>query len=549
MANEVVVNIKADATKAKAAIGSFQDRVKKAADSVRRMGFAIGAVGSAVTFGFLKAASTTSIFQDRIGKLNVATGMSTDVLQGLAHAAQLGGVNLDVVDKSTRKMSKSIAEARQGMTEYLDAFTALGISMEELEGLSMDEAFAKIGDAIAEVKDPIDRGSLAMDVFGKSGQALIPLFKEGVSGAVNSAIQELKELNALSSGESVQAGVEYRDALTRLNAAHTGLKTTIGNALIPELTRLTDIITGAAKPIFAWIQANPELTRGIILLTAGIAAVMIPLGALMIAIPILTAMFTFLLGPVGLAIIAVVALVIAFKKFEIVRKIVKGAVEFILSYWEFMINGIIGGTNQFIDVLNDLLKRFPKLAKVIGTDFIEPLDDVSFSIDGLVGIAKTGFEKIGDSVKGLGSISKETFKGVVMSVEEMADVLTGEAEKVKKEFTGIIDAYQDMNDVLMGQAHHGTPEKEGRLDKIGDLAAIMALAPLDMAKQAKEFGQEAPTQAIKDLVSQDPEALKRWQGTLSVTYNTTVFGDTVQVNSTEETNNQIDKKLGEGING
>ena len=56
-----------------------------------------------------------------------------------------------------------------------------------------------------------------------------------------------------------------------------------------------------------------------------------------------------------------------------------------------MINGIIRGTNQFIGVLNNLLDRFPKLAKVIGTDFIEPLDEVSFSIDGLVGKAKDGF--------------------------------------------------------------------------------------------------------------------------------------------------------------
>ena len=561
MANEVVVNIKADATKAKAAIGSFQERVKKAADSVRRMGFAVGAMGAAVTFGLVGAANQTSIFQDRIGKMNKATDMSVETLQGLAHAAELGGVSLAAIDTGTRKMARSIAEARLGMAEYAEVFDELGISMEELEGLGMDEAFMKLGEAIAAIEDPIKRSATASELFGRSGQALVPLFEEGITGAVDGSIKMLKEYGQLTGVEGIRASEAYRDALTNLGMAQMGLKTTIGNVLIPELTRLADGMRETLAPITSWVQANPELARGIILVTAGIAAVMIPLGALMVAMPILTGMFTLLLGPVGLVIIAIAALVIAFKKFEIVRKIVKNAVEFILSYWEFMINGIIRGTNQFIGVLNNLLDRFPKLAKVIGTDFIEPLDEVSFSIDGLVGKAKDGFGKVGEFLEGLGTVARDTSGDIASGIHAMAETTTKNLAKTDTAIKKTTDAVNELNLAMSGssgssRAAVGSSDASTRKHTgMGDLGAIML-------EGAEKLRQLMVKQGVTEIGFQGSGFQDLFTGTTTlgkthalregqvVTNYITNFGDTVEVQSTELTTNLINEKISEGgING
>jgi len=539
MANEVVVNIKADATKAKAAIGSFQERVKKAADSVRKMGFAVGAMGAAVTFGLVGAANQTSVFQDRIGKLNKATGMSVETLQGLAHAAELGGVSLAAIDTSTRKMAKAISDADKGLATYLDIFTDLGISMDEMKGLSMDEAFMKLGDAVAAIEDPIKRSATASELFGRSGQALVPLFEEGITGAVGGSIKMLKEYGQLTGVEGIRASEAYRDALTNLGMAQAGLKTTIGNVLIPELTRLADNMRETLRPITSWMQANPELTRGIILLTAGIAAVMIPLGALMVALPILIGMFGLLLSPLGVVIVTVGALVIAFKKFEIVRKIVKGTVEFILNGFELLVNGIIHNINQFIGVINNLVERFPKLKKVIGTDFIEPLDEVSFSIDGLVGKAKDGFGKVGEFLEGLGTVARDTSGDIASGIHAMAETTAKETAKIDTALNKTTDSFNKLNNAMSGSsgAASGSPDPSTRKHTgIGDLGAIMT------------EGYKALMSS--DMRSADGRSFARSFGGQVVNNYITNFGDTVQVQSTEQTSNLINEKISEGgING
>ena len=398
-------------------------------------------------------------------------------------------------------------------------------------------------------------------LFGRSGQALVPLFEEGITGAVDGSIKMLKEYGQLTGVEGIRASEAYRDALTNLGMAQMGLKTTIGNVLIPELTRLADSMRETLKPITSWAQANPELARGIILVTAGIAAVMIPLGALMVAMPILTGMFTLLLGPVGLVIIAIAALVIAFKKFEIVRKIVKNAVEFILSYWEFMINGIIRGTNQFIGVLNNLLDRFPKLAKVIGTDFIEPLDEVSFSIDGLVGKAKDGFGKVGEFLEGLGTVARDTSGDIASGIHAMAETTTKNLAKTDTAIKKTTDAVNELNLAMSGssgssRAAVGSPDPSTRKHTgMGDLGAIMLegaekLRQLMVKQGVTEIGFQGS--GFQDLFTGTttlgkPHALREGQ---VVTNYITNFGDTVEVQSTELTTNLINEKISEGgING
>jgi len=517
MANEVVVNIKADATKAKAQIGSFQERVKKAADSVRRMGFAVGAMGAAVTFGFVGAANKTSVFLDRIGKLSKATGISTDNLQGLAHAAELGGVSLSAIETSTRKMVMAIGEAEDGTATYTDVFDALNIKMSELKGLSMDEAFFRIGDAIAQVPEEMERSRRASELFGRAGQALIPLFQEGVSDAVSEAIDFLKIYNSLSDTEAVAAAEKYRDALANLKAAQLGIQMTIGNVLIPELTRLADTFRGILEPLMNWVKANPDLTRGIIKLTAIVAAVMIPLGALMVALPIIIGMFTTLIvfaTGVGLPFIAIagaVALaVVAFQRFEIVRDIVSFVFNEIIGFIEAGVNSFITLVNTISSGINWLVGKIPKLGEALGVDFIEPMDEVEFTADKMVSAVKGKFTDLGEAVKNFGSTTKEQFSGVAMQFEEMADVLQGEALEMERAFNGVTMAFEEMADVLAGEPHHkgsavkGIPlsrEAKAALTDEGGLGILMQ--DLNRALQLSRTTTSAPSTGYLDMTKGD----------------------------------------------
>lgn len=124
--------------------------------------------------------------------LNDRTGIVVSDLFILQQAFDDTGVGADKVGNSVTKMQKAIVDADRGLTTYKRAFDELGLSTEELLKLSPAEQFDALSQSIAAVENPTRRSAIAMDIFGRSGSELLPLFKTG--GAIDDARQSLGSL-------------------------------------------------------------------------------------------------------------------------------------------------------------------------------------------------------------------------------------------------------------------------------------------------------------------------------------------------------------------
>jgi len=228
-----------DATKFHKTLGTVRDGVGKAGKAVVAAGAAAAAASAAV---WAKALTGAANYADEVGKTAKRTGLSTDELQRLAFAANLSDANLGNLSKSVLRMHRTLGDLEEGTKEAKDAFGALGLQAKDFEGLSPDEKFNKIAEAIADVSDAGKRADLAQTIFGKGGAELLPMLESGAEGFRNLK-KERESLGPLMTPEQIASAEQFNDSISRLKES---AQANIFQGLATAFPELTDIINNFA---------------------------------------------------------------------------------------------------------------------------------------------------------------------------------------------------------------------------------------------------------------------------------------------------------------
>lgn len=176
---------------------------------------------------------------DANAKLSDRLGISTEALAGLQHAADLAGVSNDELTGGLQKMLKATSDAATGTPAASAAFQQLGISAGDLATLSPEETLKRIADGLAGVQNPATRAALSMEIFGKSGQSLLPLMMSGAEG-IKAAQEEAAKLGLTFSRLDAAKVEAANDSITKLQAMITGAGRTLAIELAPFITAAAD---------------------------------------------------------------------------------------------------------------------------------------------------------------------------------------------------------------------------------------------------------------------------------------------------------------------
>lgn len=179
---------------------------------------------------------------DKTSKLSARLGMTYGELAGLAHAGDLADVSMETIAKAATKADIAFVKAAQGSDSAKAGFSAIGLSIADLQGKSSSERFAAIADAIAALPTEAERAAASVKLFGKSGAELLPLFAEG-SGAIKEATDEAKRFGmALTNaqGRDVEA---MNDSFTKVYAAIGGIVKQVTAYLSPTITAIAQTFT------------------------------------------------------------------------------------------------------------------------------------------------------------------------------------------------------------------------------------------------------------------------------------------------------------------
>jgi hypothetical protein len=298
-----------------------QFAIKKAAvPAAAALGAVTAVIGDSVRAAIEDAAAQESLAR----QIRASTGATDKQVQSVE----------DYISSLAKSAAISDDEARPAFQKLITA-TKDVTKATELMNLATDVA-AATGKPLVDVSDALARGYAGnMKALGALSPEIKGMIKDGASLA---DVQKVLEANFGGAGEA--AANTAAGGMKKLGIAFNETKESIGQAFLPIMEKVLPVV----QKFSDWAEKNPEL----------LAAVIAGMGIL--AVSILAVNAAMMLNPavaITAGIIALgAAIVVAYKKFEGFRTVVRVVVNAIASYIENMVNGFIKAINLVIYGIN-----------------------------------------------------------------------------------------------------------------------------------------------------------------------------------------------------
>ncbi|MCT6721657.1 hypothetical protein [Acidovorax sp. K2F] len=219
----------------------LRESISSVADSSAVAARAMGALGLVLSAAFsgasVKAAADVA---DNLDDMAEKSGIAVRELSALRYAGEVVGTPLESISTGIRKLGQNMAAAAGGAKEQAAAFKAVGVSIRESDGSlrSQDAVLADIATKFAGYRDGAEKSALAIELFGKQGEALIPLLNQGASGIASLRV-EGEKLGAVFGGEVAKQAADFNDSLKKIQLSSEGARLAVAGELLPTLNQLT----------------------------------------------------------------------------------------------------------------------------------------------------------------------------------------------------------------------------------------------------------------------------------------------------------------------
>lgn len=188
-------------------------------------------------------------YADEIDKLSQRTGIGVESLQRLAYAAKISDIDMGQLSQSLAIFSKRLSGADEEGKGAGETFKKLGIDPKKFK--DTQELILAISDKISGLDDANKKTALSMELFGKSGAAMVPFLNQG-SNAIRAAFEEADAFNAVLGKDAVEAGVHFDDTLKKISAFLRGTGLLLASKFIPYINKAVDWMV-------KWIKENRGL--------------------------------------------------------------------------------------------------------------------------------------------------------------------------------------------------------------------------------------------------------------------------------------------------
>ena len=171
---------------------------------------------------------------DKLQKLSIRLGASTEALSQYQHVAKLTGVEFDSLTTAWQRQTRRISEANQGTGEAVKALQELGLSTKDLINLRPEQQFEVLADALNGVSNQGDKVRLAMKFWDTEGVQLLQTI-EGGSSALQAMRKEADLFGQTLTREEADSLAKFNDGLGRISAILAGVGQDIAIALAGPL--------------------------------------------------------------------------------------------------------------------------------------------------------------------------------------------------------------------------------------------------------------------------------------------------------------------------
>jgi hypothetical protein len=244
----LLVRIGADTSGLKKGVSDSQSSLSKLSSSVRsgatdlvKYGSVAAAAGIALTAALVNKGRHAA---DEQAKLAQRLNTTVEAMANLERAGQLTGVSMNTIATAARTLDVNMAKAEQGTAAQASAFAALGVSMDTLRKMPVDQRIATINEALRNNVDATQRAAVAADIFGSRNAQALSLIDTSV---LTTAAREAQIFGtALSDIDAAKVEIA-NDAFSRIQMALDGLAKQLAVRFAPVLQAIGDMFLSAAE--------------------------------------------------------------------------------------------------------------------------------------------------------------------------------------------------------------------------------------------------------------------------------------------------------------
>jgi hypothetical protein len=255
---------------------------------------------AAIAAGSAIVAFTNHIADEafEVGKLSEQLGLSTHDLQAWELGAKRVGVTTGDLSIAFRRLALDLAGGHgEGTKTAIELFKRLGIDtkasggavaeaganaaggigamsgavkMAHRESKTLGEILPQIAEKIKNLTNENEKVAIAQQLFGKSGERLLPILNQGAAGVAQLAV-EFDKLGGGFSPEAIKRAQEFKYETFRLEAAWTSFKSTIAVSVLPYLTKTVDKLVEGTVAFKKFADTTTLVTHGAEALAAVLA--------------------------------------------------------------------------------------------------------------------------------------------------------------------------------------------------------------------------------------------------------------------------------------
>ena len=478
----------------------------------REIGMAAAGMGAAITGAAVLSVKAASDLGESMNAVNVIFGDGAKVIhefgQTSSRSAGLSTASFNQLAATTGALLKDVGLPMEQVAGLTTDLTVRAADMASVMNTSVEDALSAVGQALRGETEAIRR--YAGDVTDASLEHF--RLSEGMQKSVKDMSEQEKRLLRLDlimkqtntmAGDFANTQNSLANQMRIASAEFENTRAAIGMALLPIMEKLAGALMPILSSISDWIKQNPALSKWIIIITAAIGALLIPLGALLLILPGLAAGFAMVSAsilPITIGLVAVVAAVAAailiWKNWDKIMEVVKKGLVLVAKGFLEYVKTIMKGARAIADFIPGMDGLARKIDEGIGK-----IDDIERSMDkwaegtkdAEVSITNSS-ENIADSQNAVAKASADKAVVVAESAVKVQAASKEEARVVEQSAQRQIDAAVELMQV-------DNDLKQKRIDNF--LATRRAAAEAATAQR----------ESINDLVASLDENSVKWRET------------------------------------
>jgi hypothetical protein len=212
-----------------------------------------GVLAGSFSFAAIGAGISRAIDQgDQLQDLANRFGVAASAIQEIGNAASLSGGSVEDVAAAMNKLARNAGEAIGGNEKLQESFAKIGLSTQELMGMSPQDLFFALSNAVASGSLGMEDFAVAQDLAGRGAAILMETFRMGKD-------------QIIANGQAM--GVWSDETIAALSRASDAIKTfqnqiTLGlGAVVPLLSKAIERYQDFVQAVVLAAQArfNPNL--------------------------------------------------------------------------------------------------------------------------------------------------------------------------------------------------------------------------------------------------------------------------------------------------